>query len=64
MKRRCRVYLNNTIRLKKKSFEVADALPGQRIDVWFMPWDVSMVWYGPEMKPAKIVDLHLNAVRR
>jgi transposase InsO family protein len=64
MKRRCRVYLNNTIRLKKKSFEVADALPGQRIDVWFMPWDVSLVWYGPEMKPAKIVDLYLNAVRR
>ncbi|MDF1556363.1 MAG: DDE-type integrase/transposase/recombinase [Deferrisomatales bacterium] len=62
IKRRCRVYLNNTIRLKKRSYELSDALPGQRVDVWFMPWDLSQVWYGPEMKPAKPVDLHLNAM--
>lgn len=61
MKRRCRVYLNSTIRLKKRSFEVVDTLPGQRVDVWFMPWDISQVWYGPEMKPAKPVDVHHNA---
>ena len=63
MKRRCRVYLNSTIRLKKRSYEVVDTLPGQRVDVWFMPWDVSQVWYGPEMKPAKPVDVHHNARR-
>jgi len=61
MKRRCRVYLNSTIRIKKCSYEVIDALPGERVDAWFMPWDLSQVWYGPEMKPAKPVDRHQNA---
>jgi hypothetical protein len=42
---------------------VVDALPGERIDVWFMPWDISQIWYGPEMKPAKPVDIHLNAIK-
>ncbi len=61
MKRRCRVYLNNTIRFKKRSFEVLDALPGQRLDVWFMPWEPERIWYGPDMKPAKPVDPIHNA---
>jgi transposase InsO family protein len=61
MKRRCRVYLNNTIRLKKRSYEVLDALPGERLDVWFMPWEPELVWYGPEMKPAKPVNPIKNA---
>jgi putative transposase len=65
MKRRCRVYLNNTIRFKRRSYEVIDAFPGDRVDVWFMPWNHDIVWYGPEMKPAKPVDLHQNAqIRR
>ncbi len=63
MKRRCRVYLNNTIRFKKRSFEVPDALPGERLDVWFMPWEPDLIWYGPEMKEAKKVDLYSNAQR-
>ena len=61
MKRRCRVYLNGTIRLKKRSYEVVDAIPGDRIDVWFMPWDTSLVWYGSEIKPAKPVNIYVNA---
>jgi len=64
MSRRCKVYLNNTIRLKKCSYEVPDALPGQRVEVWFLPWDLSVVWYGPEMKLAKTVDLHHNATNQ
>ena len=64
IKRRCRVYLNNTIRLKKRSYELIDALPGQRVEVWFMPWDLTQVWYGPEIKPAKPVDLQRNACRQ
>lgn len=64
MKRRCKVYLNNTVRLKRRSYEVMDALPGQRLDVWFIPWDLDTVWYGPEMKPAKPVDPTQNAYRR
>lgn len=63
MKRRCKVYLNNTVRLKKRIYEVMDALPGQRLDVWFIPWNLDMVWYGPEMKPAKPVDPTQNAYR-
>ncbi len=64
MKRRCKVYLNNTIRLKKRSFEVRDASPGSRVDVWFMPWDLHTVWYGAELKPANPVDLIQNAQLR
>jgi putative transposase len=64
IKRRCRVYLDNTIRLKKRSYELTDALPGQRVEVWFMPWDLTQIWYGPEMKPAKPVDLQRNASRQ
>lgn len=63
MKQRCKVYLNNTIRLKKRAYEVLDALPGQRLEVWFMPWDLEMVWYGPDMKPARPVDPIRNANR-
>ncbi len=63
MKRRCKVYLNNTVRLKKRSYEVADALPGQRLDIWFMPWNLDRIWYGPEMKPAKPIDPIQNAYR-
>jgi len=61
MKRRCRVYLNNTIRFKKQSYEVIDALPGERVEVWFLPWNRDIVWYGPNMKPTKPVNLYLNA---
>ncbi len=64
MKRRCRVYLNNTIRFKRRSYEVIDALPGQRVDVWFLPWNLDTVWYGPEMKSAKLVNFYHNACNR
>jgi transposase InsO family protein len=63
MKRRLKVYLDNTIRFKRQKYEVMDALPGHRVDVWFIPWDLAFVWYGPEMKPAKPVDLIQNAQR-
>lgn len=61
MKRSCRVYLNNTIRFKKRSYEVPDALPGKRVDVWFMPWNSDILWYGPDLKPTKPVNLIQNA---
>lgn len=63
MKRRCKVYLNNTVHLKKRRYEVMDALPGQRLDIWFLPWNLDTVWYGPDMKPAKPVDSIQNAQR-
>ena len=64
MKRRCRVYLNNTIRFKRRSYEVLDALPGQRVDIWFLPWNLDTVWYGHEMKPARLVNFYHNASNR
>lgn len=63
MKRRVKVYLDNTVRLKRIKYEVRHAHPGQRVDIWFMPWDLTIIWYGPEMLPAKPVDFIQNALR-
>lgn len=63
MKRRCRVYLDNTIRFKKRSYEVPDIVPGERVDVWFIPWNSEVIWYGPDMKSTKPVDIIRNAQR-
>jgi len=63
MTRRVKVYMDNTVQLKRQKYEVRDALPGQRLDIWFLPWDLSVIWYGKEMRPAKPVNLILNAQR-
>ena len=59
--RRCRVYNDGTIRLSKKAFEVPGCLPGSRVTIHFMPWDLSHVYYGDDMRLAKPVDLTANA---
>lgn len=61
--RRCRVYNDGTIRLKKRRFEVPGCLPGSKVTVRFMPWDLSRVYYGEDMRLAKEVDLAANARR-
>jgi putative transposase len=61
--RRCRVYNDATIRIKKKVFEVPGCLPGSHVTIHFMPWDLSRVYYGDDMRPAKEVDLSANAHR-
>ena len=61
--RRCRVYNDGTIRLNKKAFEVPGCLPGTRVTVHFMPWDLSRIYYGDDMQPAKAVNLSANAHR-
>ena len=61
--RRCRVYNDGTIRLHKKVFEVPGCLPGSRVTVYYMPWDLSSVYYGDDMCPAREVDLVANAHR-
>jgi transposase InsO family protein len=63
LKRRCRVYNDQTIRLHKKAFEVPGCLPGGRITVYYMPWDLCRVYYGQDLKLAKPVDLTANAYR-
>jgi len=61
--RRCRVYRDGTIRLKKRDFEVPGCLPNSRVKIYFMPWDLSRIYYGDEMQPAKEVDKLANAHR-
>lgn len=63
LRRRCRVYKDGTIRLKKKAFEVPGCLPGQRVTIYYMPWDLSRIYYGDDLKLAKPVDLTANAYR-
>jgi putative transposase len=63
LKRRCRVYNDQTIRLHKKAFEVPGYLPGSRITGYYMPWDLDRVYYGDHMQLAKTVDLTANAYR-
>lgn len=61
--RRCRVYNDGTIRLRKKAFEVPGCLPGQRVSIYYMPWDLSRVYYGDDLQLANPVDLAANAYR-
>jgi transposase InsO family protein len=61
--RRCRVYGDCTIRLKTKVFEVPACLPNSHVTVYFMPWDLSRVYYGEKLHPAVEVDLSANAHR-
>ena len=63
LKRRCRIYNDGTIRLHKKAFEVPGCLPGGRVSVYYMPWDLSRIYYGDDLKLAKPVDLTANAHR-
>jgi len=63
LQRRCRVYNDGTIRLKKKAFEVPGSLPGSRVSIYYMPWDLSRIYYGDDLKLAKPVDLTANAYR-
>ncbi|BBO86137.1 hypothetical protein DSCO28_67030 [Desulfosarcina ovata subsp. sediminis] len=63
LKRRCRVYNDGTIRLRKQAFEVPGCLPGGRVTIYYMPWDLSRIYYGDDLKLAKPVDLIANAHR-
>ncbi|MCP5009988.1 MAG: transposase family protein [Aestuariibacter sp.] len=61
--RRCRVYNDGTIRINKKAFEVPGCLPGSRVTIHLMPWDLTRIYYGDDMQLAKAVDLNANAHR-
>jgi transposase InsO family protein len=63
MERRCRVYNDCTIHFKKIRYEVPGCLPGSRVTIYYMPWDKTCIYYGNEMKKARIVDLGANARR-
>ena len=63
LSRRCRVYKDGTIRLDKKAFEVPGFLPGSRVTIFYMPWDLSRIYYGDDLQLATKVDLSANAHR-
>ena len=63
MHRKCRVYNDTTIRLNKRILEVAEALPGATIDVFYLPWDPTWVFYGNDLRPARPLNKTANAKR-
>ncbi len=63
MERRCRVYGDGTIRLKKRRFEVPLCRPNTRVTVYFLPWDLTHVYYGDDHELARPLDLLANARR-
>jgi putative transposase len=58
-----KIYSNGCIRLKKKQYEIKQGLPGQKIKVFYVPWDMSVIYFGDEMVPAMPVNKHQNAKR-
>jgi hypothetical protein len=63
MERRCRLYKDSTIRLFNQRFEVPGSLPNSRITIFYMPWDLSRVYYGQDMKLAIPLNTSANARR-
>ncbi len=63
MQKKCRVYNDTTIRLQRHIFEVPEAVPGTLVAVFYLPWDLSWVYYGDQMFPARLLNKTLNANR-
>ena len=63
MTERRKIHKNGTLHLLGKVFDVKGALPGEVVEVHYLPWDLSTVHVGPERIPAKPVDLLKNARR-
>lgn len=51
------------IRMMKKRFEVRDALPGEKITVYYLPWETEYILTGPDKIIAKVLDSHKNSQR-
>ena len=51
------------IRLWKKRFEIPDALPGESITIYYLPWDHEYILVGPDKLIAKPLDTVKNALR-
>jgi putative transposase len=63
MERRCRVSGCGSIRLMKREFEVPGCLPLSRTTAYYLPWDLSRVFYGDDMLLARPLDRAGNARR-
>jgi putative transposase len=58
-----KVYSDGCIRLHGRLYDVPEALPHQKIKVSYLPWDLSVIYLGEEMLPAKVLDKTKNATR-
>ena len=58
-----KVYNDVTIRLNGRIFEVPGCVPGTRADIFYLPWDKSWVYYGNDMRPARLLNKFANANR-
>ncbi len=62
-KRLCRVYKDGTFRLQNRVYEAPKVNPGAQTEVFFMPWNLSQVFYSQDRLPAQLLDKHENAHR-
>lgn len=58
-----RVGSDGCIRLFNKKFEVMDALPGERVTIYYVPWDQDYILTGPDKLFTRPVDTIKNAQR-
>ena len=63
IQRTCRVYNDATIRLNARIFEVPGCVPGTRVNVFYLPWDNAWVYYGDDMRQARLLNKTANANR-
>ncbi len=63
MERRCRVFADGTIQFKKKRYEVPGSIANSRVTIYFMPWGNPTIYYGDDMRKARLVDNAANANR-
>jgi putative transposase len=57
------VQADGCIRLRGSRYEIKDALPGQKVQISYLPWDKSTIWAGENRIPVKPLNLYANAVR-
>lgn len=61
--RQVRLNKDGTFRLQNRIFEAPQAPRGNRVEIFFYPWDLNTVFYGQERRQAKLLDKHGNARR-
>lgn len=54
---------NGCIRFWNKRFEIPDALPGESITIYYLPWEREYILVGPDKLIAKPLDPVKNALR-
>jgi transposase InsO family protein len=63
MQEKRKIQRDGTIHLLGKVFDIKNALPGEVVDLHFVPWDLSVIYVGEDKLPAYPVDLSKNARR-